>query len=471
MRPFILQIDCHRCARAFALYLISLGGDAVFLLSNKALDTNLYQVGDGSRLARLSNFTIFSIGALFLFLLIWSAFAEIDEVTRGDGKVIPSQKIQSIQSSEPGVVEQILVRLGQHVAKGDLLIRLDNTMTESNLGEDEAKARSLEAQIARLEIERTGDRTALYVCPDDLKAVAADVCATEALLLQTRRAEQSQKLDSLREKIEERQREFNEAKDESQRIAQGLGLAQQEFDLISPMVQKRIAPKTDLLKVERDLVDLKGQQAANQQVIARTDAALREANNNLADAALQIQSDALADLSKASAEFSVIRETIKGAKEHNRRTDIRSPVDGIINTLDTNTIGAFVNAGSHVMDIVPLEDKLLIETKVKPRDIAFVRPGQKALVKLTAYDFSIYGGLKGVVQQVSADSVYDDKAHETFYIILVATDESTLRHNGATYPIMPGMISQVDIVTGRKTILQYLLKPIFKAREESLTER
>ncbi len=131
MRPFILQIDCHRCARAFALYLISLGGDAVFLLSNKALDTNLYQVGDGSRLARLSNFTIFSIGALFLFLLIWSAFAEIDEVTRGDGKVIPSQKIQSIQSSEPGVVEQILVRLGQHVAKGDLLIRLDNTMTES----------------------------------------------------------------------------------------------------------------------------------------------------------------------------------------------------------------------------------------------------------------------------------------------------------------------------------------------------
>jgi membrane fusion protein, adhesin transport system len=454
-----------------ALYLISLGGDAVFLLPNKALDTNLYQVGDGSRLARLSNFTIFSIGALFLFLLIWSAFAEIDEVTRGDGKVIPSQKIQSIQSAEPGVVEQILVRLGQHVAKGDLLIRLDNTMTESNLGEDEAKARSLEAQIARLEIERTGNQTAPYVCPQDLKDVAADVCATEALLLQTRRAEQSQKLDSLREKIEERQREFNEAKSEAQRIAQGLSLAQQEYDLISPMAQKRIAPKTDLLKVERDLVDLKGQQAANQQVIARTDAALREANNNLADAALQIQSDALADLSKASAEFSVIGETIKGAKEHNRRTDIRSPVDGIINTLDTNTIGAFVNAGSHVMDIVPLEDKLLIETKVKPRDIAFVRPGQKALVKLTAYDFSIYGGLKGVVQQVSADSVYDDKARETFYIILVATDESTLRHNGATYPIMPGMISQVDIVTGRKTILQYLLKPIFKAREESLTER
>ncbi len=167
----------------------------------------------------------------------------------------------------------------------------------------------------------------------------------------------------------------------------------------------------------------------------------------------------------------MLRETTKGAREHNRRTDIRSPVDGIVNTLDTNTIGAFVTAGSHVMDIVPIEDKLLIETKVRPRDIAFITPGQKALVKLTAYDFSIYGGLKGVVQQVSADSVYDDKARETFYIILVATEENYLRHKGGDYPILPGMVTQVDIMTGKKTILQYLLKPIFKAREESLTER
>jgi membrane fusion protein, adhesin transport system len=443
----------------------------VSLFSIKALLPESQPVGDGSRLARLSNFTIFCTGALFLFLLIWSAFAEVDEVTRGDGKVIPSQKIQSIQSAEPGVVEQILVHLGQRVAKGDLLIRLDNTMTASNLGEDEAKARSLVAQIARLEIERTGNMSAPYACPDELKQVAADVCATEAQLLQTRRAEENQKLDSLRERMEERQRELNEAQADAQRIGQGLTLAQQEYDLISPMAKRSIAPKTDLLKVERDLVDLKGQQAANLQVIAKTEAALREAQSNLADAALQIESDALSDLSKAKAELSVLRETIKGAKEHNRRTDIRSPVDGVVNTLDTNTIGAFVNAGSHVMDIVPIEDKLLIETKVKPRDIAFVRPGQKALVKLTAYDFSIYGGLKGIVQQVSADSVYDDKARETFYVILVATEDSSLRHNGITYPIMPGMVSQVDIVTGKKTILQYLLKPIFKAREESLTER
>ncbi len=357
------------------------------LFSLKTLTSESHPIGDGGRLARLSNFTIYTVGALFLFLLIWSAFAEIDEVTRGDGKVIPSQKIQSIQSAEPGVVEQILVHLGQHVSKGELLIRLDNTMTESNLGEDEAKARSLVAQIARLQIERTGDLSSPYVCPDELKQVAADVCATESLLLQTRRAEENQKLDSLRERVEERQRELNEAQDDAQRIGQGLTLAQQEFDLISPMAQRSIAPKTDLLKVERDLVDLKGQQAANQQVIAKTQAALREAHNNLADAALQIQSDALSDQSKADAELSVLRETIKGAKEHNRRTDIRSPVDGIINTLDTNTIGAFVNAGSHVMDIVPIEDKLLIETRVKPRDIAFVTPGQKALVKLTAYDF------------------------------------------------------------------------------------
>lgn len=430
-----------------------------------------HAIGDGSRLARISNFIILTVGVLFLFLLIWAAFAEVNEVTRGEGKVIPSKKMQSIQSSEPGVVEQILVRQGQRVSKGDLLIRLDNTMTQSNLGEVEAKARSLVAQIARLQIEQSGDVAQPYVCPDELQKVAAAVCATEAQLLQTHREENAQKLDSLRERIAQRQHELDEAQSNAQRIAQGLKLAQQEYDLISPMAGRNIAPKTDLIKVERDLVDLKGQQTATVAVIAKTQAALREAQSTLSATALQMKSDVLTDLSKATAELSVLRETSKGAREHNRRTDIRSPVDGIVNTLDTNTIGAFVNAGSHVMDIVPIEDKLIIETKVKPQDIAFVRPGQQALVKLTAYDFSIYGGVKGVVQQVSPDSVYDDKAHETFYIVLVTTNENYIRHAGKNNPIMPGMVSQVDIMTGEKTILQYLLKPIFKAKEESLTER
>jgi|SRR5579863_704167 len=428
-------------------------------------------ITDRNSIVRLSSLII-KVAAVFLLVVVgWAAVAEVDEVTRGEGKVIPSRKIQSIQSSEPGVVEDILVHPGAHVAKGDLLIRLDDTVTESNLGEVEAKARSLVGQIARLNIELSGDPSAAYVCPDELKDVAADVCATEATLLGTRREEHQQKIASLQERIEQRQRELNEARSNTDRVAQDLGLAQQEYDLISPMAGRNLAPKTELLRTEKALVDLHGQQTTLKETIAKCEAALREAQSNLADATLQIKQETLEQLAKASAELSVLKETSKGAQEHNRRTDIRSPVDGIVNTLDTNTVGAFVNAGSHVMDIVPIEDKLLIETKVSPRDIAFVRAGQEALVKLTAYDFSIYGGLKGTVDRVSADSVYDEKTRETFYTILVSTELNYLRKNGKQYPIMPGMISQVDVLTGKKTILQYLLKPILKARDESLTER
>ena len=441
------------------------------ILARKVPRVAIQGIGDGSKAARLSNYVILCVAAFFMFLLVWSALAEVDEVTRGDGKVIPSRKNQSIQSSEPGIVEEILVHLGQRVAKGDLLIRLDNTMTGSNLGEIEAKARSLVGQTARLRTEEDGDLSKPFACPDELKAVAVAVCETEATLLQTRRDSQRQKLASLKERVEQRQRELNESKSNAQRVVQGLALAQREYDLVSPLASRNIAPKTELLRVERALVDLKGQQSTLKETIAKSEAALREAQNNITEASLQIRQDVLVDLAKASAELSVLRESTKGAQEHNRRTDIRSPVDGIINTLDTNTIGAFVNAGSHVMDIVPIEDKLLIETKVHPRDIAFVRPGQDTLVKLTAYDFSIYGGLKGVVDHVSADSVYDEKLRETFFTILVSTEQSFIKHAGKDFPIMPGMVSQVDILTGKKTILQYLLKPIFKARDESLTER
>ncbi|MCZ8102454.1 MAG: HlyD family type I secretion periplasmic adaptor subunit [Burkholderiales bacterium] len=414
---------------------------------------------------------IVAMAALFVFLVGWAAFAEVDEVTRGEGKVIPSKKTQTIQSAEPGVVEEILVRLGQHVRQGDILVRLDNTINTSNLGEVEAKARTLAAQIARLEIESEDRAEAGYVCPEDLRAVAPAVCANEANLLSSRLDAHRKKVSSLLERVEQRQRELNEAQQNATRFAESLELAEREVDLITPLANRNIAPKTELLRAQRALVETRGQQAANRENIARIQAALREAQNVVQEAGLQFRQDALAELTKAASEYSVIRQTARSAKERLRRTDIRSPVDGIVNTLTTNTVGGFVNAGGHVMDIVPLEDALLIETKVKPADIAFLRPGQQAQVKITAYDFSIYGGLSGIVEHVSADSVYDEQARETFYIVTVRTDQSSLRYQGKDHPIMPGMIAQVDILTGKKTVLDYLLKPIVKARQESLRER
>jgi membrane fusion protein, adhesin transport system len=425
--------------------------------------------GDGSTTA--ATVIVVSVALLFAFLLGWASLAEVDEVTRGEGKVIPSKKTQTIQSAEPGVVQDIRVRLGQQVHQGDILVRLDSTLNTSNLGEVEAKSRTLEAQTARLRIESEGRAAGGYVCPETIRAVAPEVCVNEANLLSSRYDALRKKLSTMAERVEQRQRELNEATQNAARIAESLELAEKELELITPLANRNIAPKTELLRAQRAAVELRGQQAANRETIARVEAALREARNGAQEVDLQFRQDALAELTKAASELSVIRQTAKGAEERLRRTDIRSPVDGIVNTMSVNTVGGFVNAGGHVMDIVPLEDALVIETKVKPADIAFLRPGQEATVKITAYDFSIYGGLQGIVEHVSADSVYDEQARETFYIVQVKTDRSSLHYRGKDHPIMPGMIAQVDILTGKKTVLDYLLKPIIKARQESLRER
>ena len=200
-------------------------------------------------------------------------------------------------------------------------------------------------------------------------------------------------------------------------------------------------------------------------------AELREADLQFEGQTIHFRQEALAELTQKQAELAVVRESMRAAADRVKNTDIRSPVGGIVNTLYVNTVGAFVNAGARVMDIVPVEDQLLVEAKVRPQDIAFIHPGQRATVKVTAYDFSIYGGLDGAVEQVSASSVFDDVTRETYYSVLIKTAKSSLPHNGKENPILPGMITSVDILTGEKSVLNYLLKPINKARAEALRER
>jgi len=242
-------------------------------------------------------------------------------------------------------------------------------------------------------------------------------------------------------------------------------------DTVKPLVEKRLHAETDLLRMETELAQQNGQLAVAKESLGRLAAALDEATLQVDELSLQFQQDAKNDLSQVLADLGVLGETIRGASDRVKRTDIRSPVDGIINTLDVNTIGAYVQPGAVIGGIVPTSDKLLVEARISPRDVAFVQRGQPALVKITAYDFSIYGGLKGEVVNVSADSLVDQEAKETYYQVLVRTDQSTLEHNGKEYSIMPGMVASAEIMTGQKTVLDYLLKPINKARSEALTER
>lgn len=412
--------------------------------------------------------------AIFLLVLLgWAAAAAVQEVTRGNGKVIPSKRMQVVQSSEPGVVTHIEIRLGQRVKKGDLLIKLDKTPNAAKLGEVQAQVRALTVQIARLESEAkaTADDIPQFNCPSKIKASAPDLCKNETRMLLVQKQNLQKRLEVHRQRIIQRKRALDETKATLVKLEEAYGLAARERKLVAPMARRKLVSQTELLRVLRQLSETKGQIAIAKQNLAKQAAAITEAELQLDEQVLAFRRDTLTDLTKARSQLSVANETLRGAADRVARTTIRSPIDGIVNALNITTIGAFVAAGDKLLEIVPLEDKLLVEARIRPSDIAFIRAGQKAVVKVTAYDFFVYGGLNGVVERVSADSIYDPNLKESFYTVTVRTGESKLQSKGKTLTILPGMICDVDIITGQKTILQYILKPIRRARWEALRER
>lgn len=415
--------------------------------------------------------TVAIVAFLLVVFVAWSSFAEIDEIARGEGKVIPASKTQIIQASEAGVVQEIAVKIGQVVKRDDLLIRLDNTMNSSSLGEQQAKARALRARIARLKQEQSGKIGDPFACPAEIRKNAPDICDNEEKLLIARQDNFNNKLSVLKARLEQRQKELDEANANLDRLTRNQQVSAREAKLINSMAQKGLIAQTEQLKVEREQTELSGQIKLAGETILRGKAAINEAQLQVNEVTLELQQEALNDLTQALAELSVVDETIRGATDRVARTDIRSPVDGIVNTLDVNTLGAFVQPGAVVAGIVPTSETLLVEARVSPRDVAFIRPDQDALIKITAYDFSIFGGIEGKVANITADSLVDEKTGEPYYQVRVATEKSTLQRDGKTYSIIPGMICSVDIKTGRKTILSYLLKPINKAREEAMRER
>lgn len=411
------------------------------------------------------------VAACVVSFIAWAAIAEIDEIARGEGKVIPLSKTQIVQSSEAGVVQDIAVQLGQVIRKGDLIVQLNNTTTESTLGEAVAKARALSAKIARLLLEEKGDYDSAFVCPQEVMNVAIAVCENETRLFDANKAAYNNKLDVLKERVRQRQNELNEANANIDRLVQNIAASNRQHDLYGPLAKKGLVAQTQLLEVESQLTDQQGQLKVYQESLDRLRGAVEEARLQLGEVSLALRQQALTDKAQALAELSVIDETIRGATDRVKRTDIRSPVDGIVNTLEVNTIGAYVDPGRVIAGIVPTADTLLIEARISPRDVAFVRRGQPAIVKISAYDFAIFGGLDGEVTNVSADSIVEKEKGETYYLVQVKTSKSALERNGKSYPIIPGMIASVEIMTGRKTVLSYLMKPINRARSEALTER
>ena len=410
-----------------------------------------------------SNRRLIAIAAAGLFLLLaWAAFAQVDEVTRGTGRVIPSSEAQLVQPAEPATIAEILVRGGQTVKRGQLLVRLDDAQSSSELGQLQTENERLGMRAQRLSQEAQGG---------SLGCEEGTVCAEERSLQQARLATARSREGALGAAVEQRTRDLQEAQATIAALEDSVRLSREQVQMLEPLARQNIVPQTELLTAQRDLVDVQGRLSAARQAAARASASIREAQADLSGARSEFRQQALSERSEITTRIAVNEETIRGAAARQERNELRSPADGIVNDVQITTIGGFVNAGEKIMQIVPVGDKLLVEARVAPGDIAFIKVGDRANVKVTAYDFSIFGGLRGRVQQISADSIFDEVERKAYYRVLIETDRSYISRGGQRLPIVPGMICDVEILTGTRSILSYLLKPVSKAFDEALTER
>ncbi len=399
-----------------------------------------------------------------LILVLWAAFARVDEITRGMGKVVPTSKAQLVQAAEPATVAAILVRSGQMVNKGDLLVRLDDAESSSALGSLQAENERLSARASRLGTEGGAGGT-------DSACGEGTACAEEAELAVVRRATAQSREAGLAAAVEQRRRDVSEGAATVAALQSSAQLAQQQVNMLAPLAAKGIVPQTELLSAQRELVDVQGRLSAARQGVARAQAAIAEAQAQLSNARLDFRQQALSERSEIATKLAVNEQTIKGAAARVSRNELRAPATGFVNDVRVTTVGGFVNPGENLMQVVPVGEKLLVEARVSPKDIAFIKVGDGANVKVTAYDFSIYGGLAGKVRNISADSIYDEAERQAYYTVMVETDRAFLIKNGRRLPIMPGMICDVEIITGSKSILSYLFKPVLRALDEALTER
>ncbi|MBK5319248.1 HlyD family type I secretion periplasmic adaptor subunit [Erwinia sp. TH29] len=426
---------------------------------NKAL------IEDAPRVVRL---TIWAIIGFFVFLMLWANFAVIDEVTKGDGKAIPSSKIQKIQNLEGGIVSELFVTEGQIVEAGAPLIRLDDTRFASNVGETEADRLSMLLRVERLSAE-VDDRP-LNFPVDVLKAVPVQAASEESLYT-SRRQQLHDEIGGLKEQLIQRQQELREFTSKQAQYRSGLALQRQEINMSEPLVAQGAVSPVEVLRLKRAEVETRGQLDATTLAIPRAESAIKEVQRKIDETRGKFRSEALTQLNEARTDLNKAQATGKALEDRVSRTLVTSPVRGIVNKLLVNTIGGVIQPGSDLVEIVPLDDTLLVEAKIRPQDIAFLHPGQEATVKFTAYDYTIYGGLKAKLEQIGADTITDEDKKTTYYIIKLRTDRSHLGTDEKPLLIIPGMVASVDIITGKKTVLSYLLKPIIRARAEALHER
>lgn len=426
------------------------------------------------RTPRTSRMLLMTVTGLLVVFLLWAHFAVLDEVKRGNGKVVPSRQTQVVQSLEGGIISELLIQEGAIVRKDQPLARIEDTNFAAQFGEIRERRSAMAARVIRLEAETAGRTTVEF--PEDLTKLAPRAVQTERSVFDAHMRKLAQDIDVIAQQEYQKKKEIDELRASETRFSETLTLLTRETLLTRRLYEQKVVPEIEMLRSDRQATDMRGQLAVVQATIVKTEAAVKEAQSRLLNVTAAFRATAEDDLAKSRGDLAVLDENIKSAQDRVRRTELRSPVYGIVNKLNVTTIGAVVAPGASVMEIVPLEDTLLVEGRIRPQDIAFIRPDHEAVVKLSAYDSSVYGSLHGRVERISADTITDEKGDknergETFYRVMVRTEKNHLGTAEQPLPIIPGMVATVEILTGKKSVLDYLVKPARMLRDEAFRER
>ncbi len=409
------------------------------------------------------------VGAfVIVWLIVWAYNAEIDALTRGQGKIIPSQQIQVIQNLEGGIVSEILIEEGESVKKGDILLKIDDTGFLSNFAESKLRYNELQAKTIRLLAESTGKP---FVVTDKIREESPDLIKHELSLYESNKKQLENNIVIYNRRLQQKKTELREAEAKLTQLSNNYKLIQREVELNKPLVDKGIVSEVEYLQLQRQAGTLEGEMKAIKLSIPRLISVLEEQKNNIKEVKLAFRNSAKEAYNEATAEMSRLEKANIAREDKVQRTFVRSPVEGTIKQLLVNTVGGVVRPGMDIVEIVPTQDNLLVEAKIRPADIAFLYPGQRAIVKFSAYDFAIYGSLKGTLTHISADTIVDEIDKQSYYLVRIKTDNNYLGNENKKLKVIVGMTVDVDIITGKKTVLDYILKPILRARENTLSER
>ena len=410
---------------------------------------------------------LWSITGVFVVLFIWIAFAEVDTVTRADGRVVPSSKLQIIQNLEGGIVAEILVKSGAAVEKGDKLVGLSAVLHDAEMNSRHQQLLALDARASRLTALSSGTKPKFS---KDVIANAPEVLAAENIAYQSKKGEQESQVSVLDAQLVQKQRELEEVQASMVATKRSLVLGREERDTIAHLVERGLEPRLELVRTERTLAELEGRAAIAAVTIERVRSAINEMRARRDATMRQFRSEELAELGRTMADLNAMQQSMPALTDRVARTEIRAPMKGIVNRLFVATLGGIVKPGDPIVEIVPADDQLVVEALVHPKDIGFVKLGQTANVKITAYDYSIFGSMEGKVINISGDAVPNEKG-EAFYQVRIETKTLAIEAIDKKLPIIPGMQAQIDIITGKKTILQFLSKPLVALKENSFRER